>query len=1523
MALIILSPNETNGIYGGFEADTVIGATGNETAFVDADGVVTFDSSWEGGDTINIAGDAGDYTVEIQQSDLIITNANGASISVPIKPDGATIKFADADGRQITIKDGDVCLGDQVIEGPAEAVDAGDGGGGGGGGGTEGDEFDFTVGPDDLTGTSGDDLFEAKVIQNPLGEQTNALGTGDEADGGAGNDKLDATVQDASPLNGGPGAAIRPETVDIEVAHFTAIPAYNLLTYDPSVNDFLGILASGFIESYGVEINAAEMIGLDEVGSVDSDDSLVIYNLTTLTDSGEYDDRRVTESVMVRMDHSGNGDAIHPESDLRVYFDQNYLFCDEDAPEGSILRIQLMDLDAAVDLPNEDGLDPGNTTADGDGINNLTGQPYAGPLDQHPITRIRFTLDGEVRELFIGSNYDTYSELLAAVQSALAAAGPDFANLTASFGPTFVASDTDDDPLIDGEAVGQEIIITNSGPEQFGLLDQVFDGETDANRDFHTQLFTAPPEQEDCKITVQIKLEKVGRGGDGGELIVGGMATDHTNSWFGGNGAVRGVEQFNITVLGDATQPSSLAALSSTNNALLCVIIEDEGDSDATLTIGNSQTEYDGFFPPCYGEDIPQGAEDALEGPFTLGGEDSYDCNPCDLSTEKNNALQDVLIFDASKFDNDTEVHGFFSVEVVPKYLDLSDDEPATGDDAPHATVDNLHGQAVYTFGEGDNLLNMNIDKTNMSVIGSATREDFSFTTYTNGGNDHVQIQIGDGEGTDYLGGEGFVVAQEWYHNHVLNNNLHIDTGDGHDKVEVWGSTAADIDLGDGNDVVFTDSSGGECGECLDESEGLLFHSGNATWIFNTRIDRGDLSVDSEGNVSSINHDEDDLANPASAAVGQANNVANIGLVVTYQGISSQAVEVGTSWGPNGDNINDLDINQAIKLAINSSQLSAVLKVYDGPGRTLVVESLLDAHHTDLEYVFDAEGHITGALAGDLYINLVSTGPVNANQAAAGASTLGDVGFDNACLASIGFLPDGSPLIVPTLDAEGEVEYQPRYDGDFADCDHELYGMDSYSVNNNNVEGGLGDDIIILSSNGVGDNGSEGEAAVGPDSDHDDFGDRQGQSVETLDLNGLFGDDVVFNFTAANGDAQVDEVQCIQIAEMLGTAPSSGTGTFQFDFAFDGNLDGNTDVTVSVTWNTSSDADSIAADLSAALNASGSFNSYATASVDPDDLDKVIITYDGPSVDDGANYPELDVVMISGFTTSPVNETQTITFTNDQPVAGSLEVDFGGVVYTISVGGADAVTPEEIADAFAALFDADGDVVASSAGGVLTLSAETGGALEGSDLMPAVLSITTSTQTVDWDVATTQDGGLVQDVTAVPDTVVDGSNPSPGWDIFDVDDIIGPVTFGTNFTNWIVDNAEAAVLTGAILAPDAYTSGARSIAIIDTLEGNDYAFDPGVTTEADRIANILNDADPAGGTTAMSLVITVDADNIGTFYKVTDGPAAGDVTVVRQGSIELARYVDIDKDPIGNWDQMSLANFVPLTPSELVDTFSV
>ena len=84
-------------------------------------------------------------------------------------------------------------------------------------------------------------------------------------------------------------------------------------------------------------------------------------------------------------------------------------------------------------------------------------------------------------------------------------------------------------------------------------------GTQPAGKDFHTGFDNDDPSEEQFPVSINVELEKVGREGEGGDLIIGGKElTD------GGEG----IEEFNVSVLGDESKPSWLNNLNSTNDDL-------------------------------------------------------------------------------------------------------------------------------------------------------------------------------------------------------------------------------------------------------------------------------------------------------------------------------------------------------------------------------------------------------------------------------------------------------------------------------------------------------------------------------------------------------------------------------------------------------------------------------------------------------------------------------------------------------------------------------------------------------------------------------------------------------------------------------------------------------------------------------------------------------------------------------------------------------------------------------------------
>ena len=589
-----------------------------------------------------------------------------------------------------------------------------------------------------------------------LGEQVNTLASGDKIDGGAGADVLYAKVQGASTAEGGDLGTINPETVSVETAHF------EVRSGDIGLSEF-------------VEIDAGDMLGLTEIGSVESDDTLVITDLTTLTNTGEYGDRRDTSEMTIRMDHTGNASSTEEAADLTVFFDQDYI--EAGAAVSSSAQWFILDQDA--DLAGEDLLlnsDVAGIRATVDGeevrivVDEIVEAVAAGgenPFSTHAefADELREELDrmieaGEV-DLPEGTTVDDDPEIT------------DFTSLDGGVVSSLIPAIVLTVPDSDVQAVG--FVKVEDAPGEFNVYGRLASATTE------TALLTE----------TNIVLDKVGRDSDGGELIVGGMSNNGENEFNGGSGS-KGIQRFNVEVEGDETQPSDLAAMHSTNNTLEEVIVTAATGAEASLTIGNTNTVGDAN-APFFNDADSDGVID--DGETYLG-----------VSSARNEAMKDVRLFDASEFDNGVELHAHLSDEVVEKYLDLEDD------DADPA-ADNVAFQ--YLTGAGDDTLNVNLAKDNLAQAGTGTREDFSFAAETGAGDDTIELQIGDATGD---------VADNWFRNTVENENLSVAAGEGNDDVLTYGAGAFTIDGGAGNDRIRTDDSGDTAADATD---------GKAVYVFN------------------------------------------------------------------------------------------------------------------------------------------------------------------------------------------------------------------------------------------------------------------------------------------------------------------------------------------------------------------------------------------------------------------------------------------------------------------------------------------------------------------------------------------------------------------------------------------------------------------------------------------------------------------------------------------------------------------
>lgn len=122
MARLFLQAGETYGNVGGFGNTDIVGTNNNEKVYVDSNGKATFDPSFNrGGDEIVILGAAQFFSGVRSGSALLITNAEGASIRIPIGTVGTTVTFNEG-SVQLVVTNNVVKLGGQTITATAASL---------------------------------------------------------------------------------------------------------------------------------------------------------------------------------------------------------------------------------------------------------------------------------------------------------------------------------------------------------------------------------------------------------------------------------------------------------------------------------------------------------------------------------------------------------------------------------------------------------------------------------------------------------------------------------------------------------------------------------------------------------------------------------------------------------------------------------------------------------------------------------------------------------------------------------------------------------------------------------------------------------------------------------------------------------------------------------------------------------------------------------------------------------------------------------------------------------------------------------------------------------------------------------------------------------------------------------------------------------------------------------------------------------------------------------------------------------
>ena len=971
-----------------------------------------------------------------------------------------------------------------------------------------GDTFILTSDTDVLTGTADDDEFLGYIQQNPfLGNASNTLSSAERLDGGAGNDRLYAELSpefvgfggiDNDPID---ALDVQPrlkniEEIDIEAREFGGdlggesgpkppifqepplIRPTNPLDIEPfalSVEDtqVINDIESRFYNGFEpIVFDAKHVTDHEEIGSYFSDGDLKIENLTTLTSGGS---ARNTDAITVTMDHTDNFNSDGDASDLVVLFDNDYLLSGQEST-GQVFYF-LLDEDAELA-----GLDARLNNIDVDGLRfNITNSDGS-------VTEV--TLQSDAAN--VAGTHQGFVNALQAPLQALIADGTLPAGTTLTLDPTIV----DDTFLDDGsrsDDIPAIVLTTGDGSEViatgFSRVEEPI-GEYDVYGRFNSE-----NEVEDQPITVNIDLHKVGRGGEGGDLVVGGKAQSTPD------GVADGIEVFKINVLGagnddpngNMTKPSSLGTVTSTGDELREVYIATDpmyanGDTFASLEIRDGFNELGRS-----GEsgDLQLVNADAFRGDLTLGT---------------------------------GGLSGLFSGSRIINLDTLT--AQGGGDVEFYATLNGQEEQQAYSYttGAGDDTVN---------VLASGDALDFdgsSLNISTNDGNDEVVLsspfftllELGGGEDGptgQNLGNQDF--------NQAILDNITIETGAGEDVIKTAIISRADVNIDAGAGADFIDTSGGGA-FAMDTPTPL-----GASWAFNyddARADGSDLNA--LGTPRELPGVPESLAYVGGAKVTVTLSGAGAGPdgVFAGGGVMSQggadpftngyeASATVTVAGPNDYFGTQVDVNNAIIEAITSDPILSKLITLE------LTENNTWVMHMNTRGFFEQSGG-TGDTMPDIRIDI--------DQRDGDADYWDDVEAEARSVFS-----DSSLSISDLGDANGDDDGPDVPDlRDTAGTNHWYTGLSAYGDEDNAaiddtqivpgvpaileqdnvINGGsndAADDLIVMNTDNI---------PVLPEIYTPIPGNTliNGASNETIVMEGNFGDDTIMNFTTADIETTIE-----------------------------------------------------------------------------------------------------------------------------------------------------------------------------------------------------------------------------------------------------------------------------------------------------------------------------------------------------------------------------------------------------------------
>lgn len=559
--------------------------------------------------------------------------------------------------------------------------------------------------------------FEADVAQNASGEQVNTLGSGDVLVGGTGKeDTLDATLIAAFNVAGN-AMDITPTTTSIENV---------IINAQISDNNYTGTTTAD-----QVILNARKMEGVTKISSKYSDADLLVKNMTTNGVAGG------TAAQTIGMEYTGNKDTNWHESNMTVYYDQDYLV--RDLTNESTLHYYYQDIDAARDSGNAAAFNDKSSYRGIEFVNPENGERIELELTEEEYAAFASNLSGKT----VLQQYQAFAEIL----------NTKLAELDLGEGWEIKVDSniyrTNDQK--EGQSTFNQLPVNSYAIILQAPTDVILDKSTSANItskvvDPNKNEFNRVQEagsSENTPVSINVDLEKVGLAADGGGLIIGSMNKTSANSFDKGYATtetVAGIEVFNVNVNGAADKASSLSYLHSTNNTLRKVEIvsedrsKEKDTSNADLTIGNSNTDNTG----------------------------------ATASAKAAAAFKDVQVMDASAFKGNLTLNAGITTDIIAKYLDselnlngdlgftnevaLFDYKGGSGNDVLNIFIN--EAALAKAFKDGTDT-NSNVFK--MDIDGGAGDDTIKVLFDTNAQVDITNITVNGGAGNDtiYLNKEG------------------------------------------------------------------------------------------------------------------------------------------------------------------------------------------------------------------------------------------------------------------------------------------------------------------------------------------------------------------------------------------------------------------------------------------------------------------------------------------------------------------------------------------------------------------------------------------------------------------------------------------------------------------------------------------------------------------------------------------------------------------------------------------------